>query len=30
MQEARLRSLIEKFTQLMSEQPLFANIYGLI
>ena len=30
MQEARLRPLIEKFTQLMSEQPLFANIYGLI
>ena len=30
MQEARLRSLMEKFAQLMSEQPLFANIYGLI
>jgi len=30
MQEARLRSLMEKFAQLMLEQPLFANIYGLI
>jgi Transposase DDE domain len=30
MQEARLRPLMEKFAQLMLEQPLFANIYGLI
>ena len=30
MQEARLRSLMEKFAQLMLEQPLFADIYGLI
>jgi hypothetical protein len=25
-----LRPLMEKFAQLMLEQPLFANIYGLI
>jgi hypothetical protein len=30
MQEARLRLLMEKFAQLILEQPLFANIYGLI
>jgi hypothetical protein len=30
MQEARLRPLMEKFVQLMREQPLFANIYGII
>lgn len=30
MQEARLRPLMEKFGQLMREQPLFANIYGII
>ena len=30
MQEARLQPLMEKFAQLMLEQPLFANIYGLI
>jgi hypothetical protein len=30
MQESRLRPLMEKFGQLMLEQPLFANIYGLI
>ena len=30
MQESRLRPLMEKFAQLMLEQPLFADIYGLI
>jgi len=30
MQEARLRPLMEKFGQLLLEQPLFADIYGLI
>jgi hypothetical protein len=30
MQEARLRLLMEKFAQLILEQPLFVNIYGLI
>lgn len=30
MQEARLRLLMEKFAQLMLEQPLFAYTYGLI
>ena len=30
MQEARLRPLMEKFGQLMLEQPLFAEIYGII
>ena len=30
MQESRLGLLMEKFAQLMLEQPLFANIYGLI
>jgi hypothetical protein len=30
MQEARLRLLMEKFAQLILEQPLLANIYGLI
>jgi hypothetical protein len=30
MQEARLRPLMEKFGQLMLEQPLFAEIYGVI
>jgi hypothetical protein len=30
MQEARLRPLMEKFAQLILEQPLFADIYGLI
>jgi hypothetical protein len=30
MQEARLRPLMEKFAQLILEQRLFANIYGLI
>lgn len=30
MQEARLRPLMEKFAQLILEQPLFVNIYGLI
>ena len=30
MQESRLRPLMEKFGQLMLEQPLFADIYGLI
>jgi hypothetical protein len=28
MQEARLRLLMEKFAQLILEQPLLANIYG--
>ena len=30
MQEARLRPLMEKFGQLLLDQPLFADIYGLI
>jgi hypothetical protein len=30
MQEARLRPLMEKFGQLMLEQPLFGEIYGVI
>jgi hypothetical protein len=30
MQEARLRPLMEKFVQLMLEQPLFVDIYGII
>jgi hypothetical protein len=30
MQEARLRPLMEKFGQLLLEQPLFADIYGLM
>jgi hypothetical protein len=30
MQEARLRPLMEKFSQLMLEQRLFAEIYGVI
>jgi hypothetical protein len=30
MQEARLRPLMEKFGQLLLEQSLFADIYGLI
>jgi Transposase DDE domain len=30
MQEARLRPLMEKFAQLIVEQPLFINIYGLV
>jgi hypothetical protein len=30
MPEARLRPLMEKFAQLMREQPLFADIYGII
>jgi hypothetical protein len=30
MPEARLRPLMEKFVQLMLEQPLFADIYGII
>ena len=30
MQESRLRPLMEKFGQLLLEQPLFADIYGLI
>jgi hypothetical protein len=30
MREARLRALMEKFGQLLLEQPAFANIYGLI
>jgi hypothetical protein len=28
--EARLRPLMEKFGQLLLDQPLFADIYGLI
>jgi hypothetical protein len=30
MQKSRLRPLMEKFGQLLREQPLFADIYGLI
>jgi len=30
MREDRLRALMEKFGQLLLEQPAFANIYGLI
>jgi hypothetical protein len=30
MPEDRLRPLMEKFAQLMLEQPVFANIYGLV
>jgi hypothetical protein len=30
MDDSRLRPLIEKFGQLVLEQPLFTNIYGLI
>jgi hypothetical protein len=30
MQESRLRPLMEKFGQLLLEQPLFADIYGFI
>jgi hypothetical protein len=30
MREDRLRPLMEKFAQLMLEQPLFADIYGII
>jgi hypothetical protein len=30
MQETRLGLLMEKFAELMLEQPVFANIYGLI
>jgi hypothetical protein len=30
MQKSRLRPLMEKFDQLLREQPLFADIYGLI
>lgn len=30
MREDRLRALMEKFAQLILEQPAFANIYGLI
>jgi hypothetical protein len=30
MSEARLRPLMEKFAQLMREQPLFADIYAII
>jgi hypothetical protein len=30
MQEVRLQPLMEKFAPLILEQPLFANIYGLI
>jgi hypothetical protein len=30
MPEARLQPLMEKFAQLMREQPLFADIYGII
>jgi hypothetical protein len=29
MREDRLRALMEKFGQLLLEQPAFANIYGL-
>jgi hypothetical protein len=30
MAEARLRPLMEKFVQLMLEQPLFVDVYGII
>ena len=30
MLESRLRPLMEKFAQLLLEQPLFVDIYGLI
>jgi hypothetical protein len=30
MKEFRLRPLLETFGQLVLEQPVFANIYGLI
>jgi hypothetical protein len=30
MREDRLRALMEKFAQILLEQPVFANIYGII
>ena len=30
MPETRLRPLMEKFVELMREQPLLVNIYGLV
>jgi len=30
MKDFRLRPLLEKFGQLVLEQPVFADIYGLI